>query len=91
MWNRKAAVFALIKIKHGPFRLVFPVPIFIFYELLEGILDLALLWARLFPSQNAPALVLSLAFQMLAELRNLGRWELIDLTLGQDRVNISFY
>lgn len=91
MWNRQRSHFALVKVRYKSFKLILPVPFFIFDDLLKGVLDLVLLWEWLFPRQKLAGIVINMTLHLLYELRRLGRWQMADIRYGDQQVSISFY
>jgi hypothetical protein len=68
-----------------------PVPLFIFEDSLQAMGDLVTLWAAFFPRHKLPGLVISYVLDLLHEIRQIGSWQLVDISDKEIQISISFY
>ncbi|SHK73903.1 hypothetical protein [Desulforamulus aeronauticus] len=91
MWNKPQNHFVLVKIHHGTWKLTFPIPLFIFDDIIKSVLDLVVLGECFTSRLKLPRMAISMVLQLFSEMRQLGRWQLADITFRQDQISISFY
>ncbi|RYD06102.1 hypothetical protein N752_06120 [Desulforamulus aquiferis] len=91
MWNKHKSHFIILKIHHGTWSFSFPIPLFIFDDLLRSLLDLVVVGECFTTRLKLPRIAINTLLQFLAELRQLGRWQMADITICKDQVSVSFY
>jgi hypothetical protein len=91
MLNKCLSYFVILKLRHKSLSLVFPVPLFIFADLLRALYDLILLWEHIFPRLQLLRLTIDQITLLLVELRRLGRWTLVEFADNENKLYISFY
>ncbi|ACV63322.1 hypothetical protein Dtox_2518 [Desulfofarcimen acetoxidans DSM 771] len=91
MWNKYQSHFVLVKVRHGVWKFIFPVPLFIFDDLLKSVLDLVVLGECFTSRLKLLRMSISMVLQLLYEIRQLGRWQMADITFCKNQISISFY
>lgn len=91
MSNNRLSSLLLIKLRHKSLKIVLPVPLFIFSELLEAAADLVALWEALFPRWKLPGLVTAQLVSGWLEFRRLGRWQLAEVAHDDHQISVSFF
>lgn len=91
MLNKSRSCFVIVKLRRKSLVVIFPVPLFIFSDLLQALCDLAVLWGHVFPRLQLPQLIMDQLAQVFVELRQLGRWTLVEVNDDENQIAISFY
>ncbi|EGO65012.1 hypothetical protein [Acetonema longum] len=89
MLNKNHNHFILLKCKVHSIPFVFPIPLFIFKDLLKTITDLFAVWVHFLPISQIPQMILASTMQLLIELEEMGSLELIDVSAKEFQLTIS--
>lgn len=95
MWIKNRSQFLLIKIKTARAGITLPVSLFVLEDIVESLGDIISLLDYFIPASGKipirPGEIARLCRTALNELRNQGRWELVDIEVNNTRIYIGFY
>ncbi len=91
MWSERPSAFLVVKVAVRRFRFVFPVPLFVFADLLEALADLAALAAWLVPALRPAGAAAALLPALLAEVRRVPRWTPLEVRDGETFFAVVFF
>lgn len=95
MWIKKRSQFLLIKIKTERAGVTLPVSLFVLEDIVESLGDILSLLDYFIPASSKipirPREIARLCRTTLNELRNQGRWELVNIEYANTRIYIGFH
>lgn len=83
----------LIRFRKNRVGFTFPLPLFVFEDLLDSLGDLFFLGEKMLRGTDRfkPGVVIQLVRQVFAEIASYGCWKMVDIEVDRIRVSIEFY
>jgi len=96
MWTKKyRSQLLLVSIKTDGFRLTLPLSLYVLEELVNSLCDLLELADYIIPRTGKVhfrvVMIAKICRTMISELRNYGRWEMVEVEAANTRIHVGFY
>lgn len=90
----KRSYLMLIRLKINKFRIIIPLPLFIFEDILESFYDQLFIIKRVSGGSKGkphPADIIKLLHQLLISLNSFGKWEMLDIEAKEVKIKVEFF
>lgn len=91
MWNKCFSNFLVIKLRHQAIRITFPVPLYIFGDLLQATASLLVCLGTILPPVKPLGTLAAHVEHAFAAMRQLGRWQVCEIATHDTYIAITFY
>lgn len=92
--KNKRSYLMLVRLKIKKFRIIIPLSLVIFEDILESFYDLLFIIKRVSrgsKEKSHPADIIKLLYLLLNSLKSLGRWELLDMESKEVKIKVEFF